>query len=98
MKIDLEILDNLNYFRNKYYTDGGSTENGIIADNLNIVLPLLAKDVEEVVRCKDCVKCEFDGEYGHYWCTEPFGTVGCIGVLGTFYCGFGKKRGNNEKI
>lgn len=50
------------------------------------------KNEVPIVRCKDCQKCEYDGEYGHYWCTEPFGTVGCIGVLGTFYCGFGVKR------
>lgn len=32
-------LDILNVFRNRYYADGGSTENGIVADAINDILP-----------------------------------------------------------
>jgi DNA-directed RNA polymerase subunit RPC12/RpoP len=36
--IDLAVL---NCFRNKYYTDGNATENGLVANAINAVLPVL---------------------------------------------------------
>lgn len=32
-------MEKLNFFRNKYYTDGSNTENGIVANAINDVLP-----------------------------------------------------------
>lgn len=40
-KIEEMDLAVLNCFRNKYYTDGNSTENGIVANAINDVLPIL---------------------------------------------------------
>lgn len=36
---DMTSMEKLNFFRNKYYADGNSTENGIIANAINDVLP-----------------------------------------------------------
>lgn len=36
---NMTAADKLNYFRNLYYADGDTTENGIIANALNEVLP-----------------------------------------------------------
>ena len=39
-EMDLVVLNN---FRNQHYTDGMATEDGILADSINNVLPLLCK-------------------------------------------------------
>ena len=39
--------EKLNFFRNKYYTDGNNTENGIIANAINDVLPKMVSKKEE---------------------------------------------------
>lgn len=36
---NMTSMEKLNYFRNLYYADGNTTENGIIANALNDVLP-----------------------------------------------------------
>lgn len=39
-EMDLVVLNN---FRNRYYTEGLNTENGIIADAINNILPILVE-------------------------------------------------------
>lgn len=36
---ELTPIEILNYFRNRYYNDGNSTENGIVANALNDIMP-----------------------------------------------------------
>ena len=38
----MTAIEKLNYFRNCYYTDGNNTENGIIANAINEILPIVA--------------------------------------------------------
>lgn len=39
----LTAVEQLNLYRNKYYTDGNATEKGIIANAINDILPSLLK-------------------------------------------------------
>lgn len=43
MEKQIEEMDlaTLNCFRNKYYSDGNATENGLVANSINAVLPIL---------------------------------------------------------
>lgn len=50
--LDVPALEQLNYFRNLYYTEGNSTERGIIANALNDILPYLSSDILEQLKSK----------------------------------------------
>ena len=45
---DLTSNQQLNLFRNLYYNDGFSTENGIVANAINDILPKYCKQQEEL--------------------------------------------------
>ena len=65
-EMDLAVL---NCYRNKYYADGNSTEQGIIANAINNVLPTLVS-----LRNGDYRK-QSEGEWqtapdGTHWCSE----------------------------
>ena len=40
-QIEDKDLATLNAYRNKYYADGNSTENGLVANSINNILPIL---------------------------------------------------------
>lgn len=46
----LPAIEQLNLFRNLYYTDGNDTEKGIIANALNEILPMYVKLREQLER------------------------------------------------
>ncbi len=73
---ELTPIEILNDFRNRYYNDGNSTENGIVANALNDIMPRMivppVKVGETVYRvCKK--KYDVDG-YGMQW-EEDMGIV-----------------------
>lgn len=51
----LSAAQQLNLFRNLHYNDGNATENGIIANAINDILPVVRKPVgKEVIRALEC--------------------------------------------
>ena len=44
---DMTAIEKLNYFRNMYYIEGDNTENGVIANAINEILPAYVKMLEE---------------------------------------------------
>lgn len=49
----LNALEKLNLFRNKYYSEGNSTENGIVANSINAILPLVVEILRYTPPYKD---------------------------------------------
>ena len=47
---ELTAIDQLNFYRNRYYNDGNATEKGIIANALNEILPQFARQKVEIER------------------------------------------------
>lgn len=83
---ELTPIEILNDFRNRYYNDGNSTENGIVANALNDIMPrmivLPCKIGDTVYRvCKK--KYDVDG-YGMQW-QEDWGIVTNAFSLGMYH-------------
>lgn len=81
----------LNAFRNKYYTDGNNTENGIVANAIDEILPeyvkLKRENTQGVKHGKWILK---HIGAGHYWeCSACNGTLICLseGMNYCPYCG-----------
>ena len=55
----LDAVERLNLFRNKYYTDGNSTENGAVANAINDVVPRYLY----LANMMDCLYAQVEAKY-----------------------------------
>ena len=51
-----EPVQQLNLFRNLYYNEGNSTERGIIANALNVILPMYESQRAELERLNSAIE------------------------------------------
>lgn len=73
-------------YKNGYaQTDYFKQYNMGLTDGIKALYKLPSVDAVEVVRCKDCAKCQVDTIFNQYWC-------GGERVLPNGFCNFGRRK------